>query len=150
MKSNPTPEFLILYHELSERHEKLESWMSIAASFNDPKITRAHVYKIVVKKYEPRDNDLRVAFGLPAMKRVPIHLETYDPKIQEVKPIAIPGKRDTRIRLHTTVNRAIYEAVKGQAEYECTTMSEIVKRGLSMVLYDCKLFQGAVTGKVSE
>lgn len=68
----------------------------------------------------------------------PAGTATYDRATQEVKPIETkPRKRrDTRIRLHATVEKALYEAVKGQAKFEGTTMDAIVHRGVMLAIYD--------------
>ena len=71
MKTNHTPEFLVLYHSLKERTVVGRNFTEVAMSFNSPLITRGHIYKIVDKCWEPLRNDLREALNLPPIIHVP-------------------------------------------------------------------------------
>lgn len=97
IKADFSDEFLVLYQRLQNRKD----WANIAREFNSPKITRGQVYKLIKDKWEPRRNDLRIAFGLPALVSVPAcphpgctdphqhkHDEAaYTPATQEVFPL---------------------------------------------------------------
>lgn len=86
-----TPEFQELLNKIYYRHENGEGWTEIANSFNSPRITRGHIYKMVDKLWEPNDPDIRFALGLPALVSIPAcpicgeahtrahHEQTYDP-----------------------------------------------------------------------
>lgn len=54
-----TPEYLKWY----KNHKNRTDWTQIAREVAHPKITRAHVRKMIVFQWEPQRDDLRVAFG---------------------------------------------------------------------------------------
>lgn len=99
-----TPEFQELLNKIYYRHENGEGWTEIANSFNSPRITRGHIYKMVDKLWEPNDPDIRFALGLPALVSIPAcpicgeahtrahHEQTYDPALQVVKPKPAPSR----------------------------------------------------------
>jgi hypothetical protein len=81
---------------MQERHSSGETYEKIAASFENERITRAHVWKMVNKGWEPDDPELRIILGLPAYKPMPvcpIHgvVHEYDCRSQVVKPLRQPS-----------------------------------------------------------
>lgn len=101
-----------LWVSINERHKNGEGWEAIARTYNNPIISRAHIYKMWKNKWEPDRNDLRAALGLHRVTTVQacpicgeVHLhkhgeQTYDPatsalynpSAQVVRPMPKPRR----------------------------------------------------------
>jgi len=96
--------FLALYKRLKVMRDIGMGWTQIAATFEHARITRAHIYRIVIDCWEPDDPELRIILGLPAYKPAPvcpIHgvVHDYDCQTQVVKPLRKPRARAPRIAI---------------------------------------------------
>jgi len=97
--------FLALYKRLKVMRDIGMGWTQIAATFEHARITRAHIYRIVIDCWEPDDPELRLLLSLLAFKPMPIcpvHgvVHEYDCQTQVVKPLPKPRKpRPARIAI---------------------------------------------------
>ena len=90
-------EYDLLRDKLAKEYASVKSWQKISERY-PPKISRAHIRKIVLQGWEPLRADIRVALGLPALQPVPVcpvHLvaHCYDCETQVVKPAPKPRKK---------------------------------------------------------